>query len=133
MRHEILRPHQGLEQCRYEGDLDPSTLHYGLLFSGELIGMLSMYERGHRDACATGGWQLRAMAVREQFRMNGYGTLLLRAAESHVRARGASCIWANARKNALEFYQKSGYAIRGDEFMVEDIGSHYLIYKALSS
>ena len=30
LRHQILRPHQTIDQCRYPGDFDELTAHLGI-------------------------------------------------------------------------------------------------------
>lgn len=107
-------------------------MHFGLFSSDTLIGILSIYKKDHQEICASDGWQLRAMGIREGFRGKGYASRLLRAAESEATNRGAQWIWANARRIAVGFYQERGYSILGGEFTIQDIGPHYLVYKNMA-
>ena len=129
LRQEILRPHQDITQCQYEGDRDSTTKHYGLFATDTLIGILSLYKRDTNQVSKSEGWQLRAMGIQERFRGRGYASKLLLAAESDAKQQGTNYIWANARKAAVGFYQNYGYSIVGEEFLIQDIGPHYLIYK----
>jgi len=132
LRQEILRPHQEITQCQYEGDRDSTTKHYGLFSAGTLIGILSMYKRDSDIVGKPDGWQLRAMGVREGFRGRGYASKLVVVAEAEAKEQGAQYIWANARKAVVGFYQGLGYSVLGEEFMIEDIGAHYLVNKDMT-
>ena len=132
LRHEILRPHQALEQCQYPGDTDETTAHFGAFLSERIIGILSIYRVNSPKLAIPNGWQLRAMAVAEEARGKGYALVLLRVAENYASSMGGGYIWANARKIALGFYQNAGYEIRGDEFDIPDIGPHFLVCKEIA-
>lgn len=41
--HQILRPHQTIDQCRSPGDSDDVTAHFGAFDADELVGILSIY------------------------------------------------------------------------------------------
>ena len=129
LRHEILRPQQSLISCQYAGDQDPTTGHYGAFDSGLLVGIVSVYKVNNIKLNCGNCWQIRAMATDKNVRNRGYGLLLLRRAERHAYQLSPDCIWANARKNAIGFYEKAGYKVDGPEFVIPDIGPHFLIYR----
>ena len=129
VRHTILRPNQTIAQCQYPGDLDDSTAHFGAFQGLHLVGILSIYDANNNHFNDSHCWQLRAMATVESIRGQGCGLKLLRAAEEYTLKLGTGCIWANARINAVGFYQKAGYVITGEEFNVPDIGPHLLVYR----
>jgi hypothetical protein len=49
LRHQILRPHQTIDQCRYPGDFDELTAHLGIFEADELVGILSIYKVQNND------------------------------------------------------------------------------------
>ena len=129
LRHEILRPHLPIGSCQYPGDNDSATGHYGA-FDGELlVGIVSIYKANNIKLNGNNCWQIRAMATGENVRNKGYGLLLLRRAELHAHQLSSGCVWANARKSAIGFYEKAGYLVEGQEFIIPDIGPHYLVYR----
>jgi predicted GNAT family N-acyltransferase len=56
------------------------------------------------------------MAVAEDMRGRRIGEQLVAAFEAHVRALGIRHIGLAARKVAIGFYEKLGYAADGEEF-----------------
>jgi GNAT superfamily N-acetyltransferase len=57
--------------------------------------------------------QVRYMAVDPAFTGRGFGGRVLAELERRARDRGASRVVLNARKPAVEFYRKHGYAVLG--------------------
>lgn len=87
-----------------------------------------------------GSWQLRQMAVDENYRHLGIGRRMLEFAEVLVRKkeeglpnqkdRQAIKLILNARKEAQGFYEKSGYKVVSSEFLELGI-PHYRMEKLL--
>jgi GNAT superfamily N-acetyltransferase len=127
LRHEILRPHQTIEQCRYPGDLDVTTAHYGAFISEEIVGILSVYKAKNDQIDVLESWQFRAMATKENVRGKGLALKLFKELELYVLSQGGRCIWANARSKAVGFYEKAGYFSQCTKFDITGIGSHYLV------
>jgi GNAT superfamily N-acetyltransferase len=98
LRHQILRPHQTIDQCRYPGDFDELTAHLGIFEADELVGILSIYKVQNNEIEIPDSWQLRAMATSTGARGKGYGFKLLNAAEVYASQHQALCIWANNNK-----------------------------------
>lgn len=127
--HQILRPHQTIDQCRSPGDSDDVTAHFGAFDADELVGILSIYNAQPPDINTPNSWQLRAMATSENGRGKGYGFKLLQAAESYAAQYHAQCIWANGRSAVIGFYEKAGYSVVNEEFSIPEIGPHFLASK----
>ena len=66
--------------------------------------------------------QLRGMAVDPAHRAHGVGGQLLAAGVARAFAGGATCVWANARDSALEFYRRHGFEVVGEGFVTPDTG-----------
>jgi len=54
------------------------------------------------------------MAVDENVQGRGYGSAVLAGLEAEAHRLKASKIVLNARDNAIEFYQRHGYAVIGE-------------------
>ena len=132
LRHKLLRPHQSIDLCQYPGDLDSHTAHFGAYRSGEIVGILSIYKVQNNAIDIAESWQLRAMATTADIRGKGYGSKLIHEAEQYASHQGARCIWANSRLNAVGFYENHGYSSIGSEFIIQDIGPHYLVHKKVT-
>ncbi|WP_394242701.1 bifunctional GNAT family N-acetyltransferase/hotdog fold thioesterase [Vibrio astriarenae] len=58
--------------------------------------------------------QIRFMAVKQNRRSKGLGSLVLVALESLARQEGAKRLVCNAREDAIAFYEKNGFEMRGE-------------------
>lgn len=130
VRHPVLRALKPIESCEFPNDDDPSTVHFGLFAVSKLAAVASLF---HQKSSLFEGnqYQLRGMAVLENFRRRGYGEALVNISEEYARKNDSDIIWFNARENAVPFYQSLDYKIFGEAFEIENIGTHYVMYKQL--
>jgi predicted GNAT family N-acyltransferase len=75
-------------------------------------------------------FKLRQMAVANHLQKNGVGKGLIQFAEQFALQKNVNKIEMNARKYAVEFYEKLGYKIIGDEFLEVGI-PHFKMEKCL--
>ncbi|HVM00346.1 MAG TPA: GNAT family N-acetyltransferase [Egibacteraceae bacterium] len=132
LRQAILRPGQAWADTAYPGDPDASTLHVGAFAGDALVGVASVYAEappGQQDPAA---WQLRGMATVPAVRGQGHGAALLRAVVGHVARMGGVRLWCNARTPATGFYARHGFASRGEEFVIDGIGPHVVMERAVA-
>jgi GNAT superfamily N-acetyltransferase len=127
LRKQLLRPHLSAKECIYPGDDDLTSYHLGAFIDNELIGIVSIYQKGLPDLKHQCGFQFRALALVEASRNKGYGLTLLHAVEKFARDKGADYLWANARITAINFYRKASYIIDDNEFIVAGVGPHVII------
>jgi ribosomal protein S18 acetylase RimI-like enzyme len=113
------------------GDEDADTLHLGIFFSGELVGIVSLMRASVPFIKDGQQYQIRGMATSGMHQGKGFGKRLLKEAENRLKAMGVEVAWCNARVVALDFYLKMGYAIHGTIFELPEIGPHYRMYKRL--
>ncbi len=133
LRHGVLRPEQPFEATAYDGDDLPQTAHLGIfdLDGHRLVGVASLYRESRPGAGAVDGWRLRGMATAPEAQGRGFGTTLLTACGNRVVAAGGAELWCNARKRAIDFYRRGGFAVVGDEFEVPVIGPHVVMVRHL--
>lgn len=131
VRQPVLRPGKAIETCIFEGDDLATTLHLGLFTNGILIGIISIFKLASQLFEEENQYQLRGMAVLPEHQKKGYGEKLVEAAEKFIIDKQANLIWFNARENAVGFYKKLGYKIKGDIFEITGVGPHYVMYKKL--
>ncbi|WP_245871811.1 GNAT family N-acetyltransferase [Sediminicola luteus] len=93
---------------------DPKGMHFGLLIDGELISVVSLFDRG------SGVFQFRKFATLPEHQGNGYGSLLLKHMLQHARHMMARQIWCNARTHKQRFYEKFGFKSTGETFIKKD-------------
>jgi len=131
VRNAILRPNQPIESCYFQGDHLPSTHHFGYFNDENVVGIISAFENTNPNWSIQRQLQIRGMAVLETFQKKGIGELLVAHVISFAQQRNLDLIWMNARKNAVPFYEKSGFHIYGTAFEIEGIGTHFLMYRSI--
>lgn len=132
VRHLVLRKGKPIESCHFIGDEKETTKHFGLLLDEKLVGVVSLFEQKNNIFDEKSQYQIRGMAILEEFQHKGYGKLLIEKAETCCRALKTDLIWFNARENAKVFYQKMDYIISGKPFDIENVGMHYIMFKKLA-
>ena len=131
VRHEILRKGKPIETCQFKGDDNENTVHFGLYQKEQLIGIISIFKERNDLFTETNQFQIRGMAVLEEFQGKGFGAELVKVAENHCTNLNTDLIWFNARENAVHFYKKLGYTSIGDSFLIPDVGIHFAMYKKI--
>ena len=75
---------------------------------------------------------LRGMAVDGPSQHHGLGRLLINHAVDRLRAAGVAVLWCNARDSAAGFYERMGFAVFGDGFVLVESGlSHHVMVRDL--
>ena len=129
IRQPILRAGQPLESCKFIGDEDLETLHFGAYEEERLIGVLSCYVNNGTHFNQGKNYQIRGVAVVEKLQQKGIGKALMLYAEQLLKTKVCNHIWLNARVTASSFYTKLGYLEIGTVFEVPVIGTHQCFYK----
>jgi len=128
VRHPVLRNGKPIESCYFDGDDLDTTQHFGLFYDEKLVGVASIFEKQNPLFSNTKQYQLRGMAVLSNYQKQAFGQSLIKHCES-IYLKTTGVIWFNARENAVPFYQKQGYKIIGDAFMIDGVGIHFLMKK----
>lgn len=136
LRAEILRPGQDPKTLTLYGDDVPGSFHAGAFEHGALVSVATVYAEPMPAAPGPGldpsnAFRLRGMATKAHLQGRGYGRAVLERCIEHVRESGAEILWCNARVGALGFYRRLGFETVGDEFEIEGIGPHYVMWKAV--
>ncbi len=117
LRFKILWADRGVGEADYRFLTDPedpyrlsdrNACHYGAFREGCIVGTVSFEKRG------AGEYYLYQFAVDPSTQGKGVGRALLEYAEADLRARGCQRIRLSARRTALGFYQKTGFAVEED-------------------
>jgi len=128
IRNEVLREGKlPLDECRFPTDKIAGAFHLGYYADEQLVCIVSFHPQNYGEFTGT-GYQLRGMATIEKYRGRGIGNQLINFAIVYLRGQKANYVWCNARKNALQFYQNTGFEIISNEFEVQGIGPHHVMY-----
>jgi ribosomal protein S18 acetylase RimI-like enzyme len=131
VRHPVLRPGKPIETCHFEGDDLPTTSHFGLYVENQLAAVISTFKVQNKLFSEENQYQIRGMAVLEEFQKKGFGEELLKHCENEIKLKKGNLIWFNARETAVGFYKKSGYEVLGNQFEIPDVGPHYILFKSI--
>jgi GNAT superfamily N-acetyltransferase len=124
LRDDILRRPLGLGFTDEELAGERDNMLIGAFEDEDLLGCCMVVEENPTTA------RLRQMAVLNNLQGKGVGRALMQFAENLARDRGYKVLSMHARKNAVGFYEKVGYKVKGDEFTEVTI-PHYLMEKQL--
>lgn len=128
IRNEVLREGRlTLEECRFPTDKIEDAFHLGYFVEDVLVCVTSLFPQNYGSYTGI-GYQLRGMATLEAYRGKGYGNKLVNFGVKNLQKLGADYVWCNARKKAGKFYHDCGFVIVSDEFEVNGIGPHYVMY-----
>ncbi len=129
VRHVVLRPGKSFETCVFKGDELESTVHFALFSGGKIAGVTSLFASASDLFPEEDQFQLRGMAVLDEFQKRGFGQDLVKYGEEYAQNKSVPLIWFNARIVAVPFYEKLGYEIISGSFDIGDIGKHYVMFK----
>ncbi len=125
-RYRLLRGPWGQPRGSERDDREEDSQHVMVCADGgNVIGVGRVHFNSSNEA------QIRYMAVHEDCRGQGIGTLILNALEEKARAGGASTIMLNARKPAAKFYAKLGYRQTGEAHTLFQQIPHVRMEKSL--
>lgn len=134
LRLAVLRAGMVNQSVNFDGDDEPTTVHFGAFSdAGENIGVSTWMRRSYQPAPQLKGLQLRGMATAANMQGRGIGGLLLGAGLQFGLKNDFDLIWANARDAALAFYNRHGYRTVGEGF-IENVTQlpHHLVVKYLA-
>lgn len=130
LRHEVLRPHQPINELVYPGDNAPESLHAGAFHDGALVGIASVFRDAPPGETHPTAWRLRGMATHPTMQRRGIGRALIAYCVAHIQAHCGTMLWCNGRTSARAFYESMGFRVVGEEFETET-GLHFVFRREL--
>jgi len=124
LRVRVLRTPLGLHPGPEERPAEARLRHLGAFEDGVLVACLMLEELGD------GKIKMRQVAVDFPQQRSGLGTRLVHFSEDVARAAGQREMVLNAREKAIPFYERLGYAARGERF-VEVTLPHQEMWRSL--
>lgn len=131
LRLLVLRPGGVIEDTHFANDRLEGCFHLGVTVSEEIICVGSFYPEKHKGLKGWKQFRLRGMATHPDHQGKGAGEKLMRLALEHLQAQNADLLWCNARIKAVPFYERLGLQVEGDDFEIEGIGTHYLMWRKI--
>jgi ribosomal protein S18 acetylase RimI-like enzyme len=124
LRDAILRKPLGLTFTSEDLEQEKDNMFIGAFEEDRMLGCCMLVEE-QPDIV-----RLRQMAVLNDLQGKGIGRALMNFAENLARDRGYKIVRMHARNNAVGFYEKVGYKVKGDQFIEVTI-PHFVMEKEL--
>ena len=125
LRWKILRKAWDQPKGSETDDLEETAFHFIALKNEKIIGCCRVQMNSETEA------QLRYMAVDEGMQGKGIGKLLLKEAEKVAGKAGAKTMILESREKAVDFYQRNGYSVDKESYILFDEIQHYTMSKSL--
>lgn len=109
LRRAVLRRPLGLDFSPEQLAAEETQFHLGAWEGERLVGCLALLMSG-------GEARMRQVAVAADAQGRGIGRLLVAKFEAEARRRGAARVVLHARRTAVAFYERLGYAVEGEPF-----------------
>lgn len=132
IRKKVLYISQSNDFLIYDADKISTTKHFGLIESGKLRSIMTLIENKLNFKPEFKSVQIRGMATLEKFQRKGYGSILLNKVINFINYQNNfDFMWCNARKSIIRFYTNNNFTPIGDDFNIDDIGIHKLLYRKI--
>jgi N-acetylglutamate synthase-like GNAT family acetyltransferase len=126
LRWKILREPWNQPKGTEKDDLERDAFHVMAYDNSKIIGVGRLQLNSNDEA------QIRYMAVEENYRGKGIGSLILKELEKKAKLLGAKYIILNSRINAIKFYEKNSYKIIKKESTLFGSIEHWRMRKNLA-
>lgn len=123
LRWEMLRKPWGHVRGSERGEDEASSFHVMAVEGEEILGVGRMHDVG------SGGMQIRYMAVAAEGQRRGIGSGVVMALEEEARRRGAVRVQLDSRESAVPFYEKNGYDVVAESYLLWGEIPHFLMVK----
>ena len=129
LRYKILRKPWGQPHGSERDNEDEISYHRMIIdeATGDAIAVGRLQVNTKEEA------QIRYMAVEDNYQGKGLGSKIVTALEDIALDKGANRIILQARKNAVQFYQRNGYKVVEKSYILFDEIQHWLMKKELTT
>jgi GNAT superfamily N-acetyltransferase len=103
LRWKILREPWNQPKGTEKDEFEREAFHLMVCRDSEIIGVGRLHFNSDIEA------QIRYMAVKENYRGQGIGSLIIKELEKKAKVLGAKYIILNSRANVIRFYEKNFY------------------------
>ena len=146
LRVAVLFAHHEQQHASFPGDEHPLARHYAAydvtsldaagreklpaLVEAGVIGPIGCASLMPSDYEGQPAWQVRGVAVLQAYRCEGVGRMLLDFAERDAADRPEfKRLWCSAVAGAVGFYEKLGWRMVDETYLLKGIGSHYKLLR----
>jgi N-acetylglutamate synthase-like GNAT family acetyltransferase len=105
---------------------EDQAIHAIAVEDGEVLGVARMHESAEKQG------QVRCVATATAVQGKGIGKAIMAYLEEQAKVKGWTEIVLEARENAVPFYQRIGYTIIAESYLLFGEIQHYRMKKALT-
>jgi GNAT superfamily N-acetyltransferase len=135
LRWRVLRNRRPEASVTFPEDAQPGAFHLAVRgedATGAVLAVASFSPGATPYRPGRPSVHLRGMAVDEPFQRHGLGRLLISAVIDRLRHDGVAVLWCNARDSAIGFYDRLGFEVVGEGFVVPESGfAHHVMLRDL--
>jgi N-acetylglutamate synthase-like GNAT family acetyltransferase len=102
------------------------AIHAIAVENGEVLGVARMHESAEKQG------QVRCVAIATAAQGKGIGKAIMAYLEDQAKTKGWTEIVLEARENAMPFYERIGYTIIAESYLLFGEIQHYRMKKALN-
>ena len=125
LRYRILRAPWGEPEGSEVDDIENQCFHIMATNNMKAVGVGRLQFNSALEA------QIRYMAVEKAYEGNGIGRMLVNALEQEAKNQNISTVMLDAREPAVGFYQKLGYSIEKQSYLLFNEIQHYRMIKQI--
>lgn len=126
LRWRLLRAPWDQPEGSEKDDLEAKCFHViAITDDGDVIGVGRLQSNTPEQA------QIRYMAVDERYERRGVGSDIILALERHAIESKHQVVILDARESAVGFYEKSGYSVTAESYLLFDDIQHFSMMKAI--
>ncbi len=153
LRQNVLHPTGSVDKVTYAKDKSKETVHF-LFWNGsanishfkflddidskpmniesQLIATGSLLAEDESESNSETHWRIRGMAVDIEHQGQGLGQKIVKSMIEYAKDQKSSkMIWCNARVEALTLYQRFGFVVKSEEFVIPGSGPHRRLHLCL--
>lgn len=125
LRWKLLRAPWNQPEGSELDEFEDESFHFIAVDESETVGVARLQFNSDSEA------QIRYMAVASSHERQGIGRALMLAMEAYTRASACKLIVLDAREPAVGFYQKLGYNIDEESYLLFEAIQHFRMSKTL--
>ena len=126
LRYEVLRKPWNQPYSSTKDNQEDISVHLLMLNNdGEAIAAGRLQINNKEEG------QVRSMAVSDDHQGKGLGSAIVKYIEAMAREKKLKYLVLDGRENAIKFYEKLGYRIVGDAYLLFGVIQHYRMKKEL--
>jgi N-acetylglutamate synthase-like GNAT family acetyltransferase len=126
LRYEILRKPWNQPKSSTRDEWENNSIHVLMLDENDKAIATGRLQLNSNDE-----GQIRSMSVRADSQGKGLGSQIIHYLERKAKEKNLTQLFLDARINAVKFYEKNGYKVIGDSYLLFGVIKHFKMRKEI--